>query len=154
VKNKIKIGLVCFAILVLQQFAIAQETELNATTKEKIEAEKVAFITKKMDLTPTESQAFWPIYNQYRKELETTRQDKKDLLHDAKKKYETMTDAEIEKAIQESFLMEQHELDLKKKYFFEFKKIITSKKIAKLYRAERLWTLQLVQRLKDLQQEK
>jgi hypothetical protein len=154
VKNKIKIGLVCFAIIVLQQFTMAQETELNATTKEKIEAEKVAFITKKMDLTPTESQAFWPVYNQYRKELETTRQDKKDLLHDAKKKYETMTDAEIEKAIQESFLMEQHELDLKKKYFFEFKKIITSKKIAKLYRAERLWTLQLVQRLKELQQDR
>jgi hypothetical protein len=140
--------------MLLGQFTMAQDNELSGNTKEKIEAEKVAFITKKMDLTPLESQAFWPVYNQYRKELESTRQDKKDLLHDSKKKYETMTDAEIEKAIQESFVMEQHELDLKKKYFFEFKKIISSKKIVKLYRAERLWTLQLVQRLKDLQQEK
>ncbi|MEN9521693.1 MAG: hypothetical protein RL065_70 [Bacteroidota bacterium] len=129
----------------------AQDVEMSNTVKEKIEAEKVAFITKKMDLTPAESQAFWPVYNQYRKELEATRQDKKDLLHDAKKNYDKMTDTEIEKAILESFQMEQHELDLKKKYYAEFKKVISSRKIVKLYRAERQWTLYLVQRLKELQ---
>ncbi len=134
--------------------SFAQDGELNGSVKEKLEAEKVAFITKKMDLTPAESQAFWPVYNQYRKELEATRQDKKDLLHDTKKNYDNMTEAEIEKAISESFVMEQHELDLKKKYFLEFKKIISNRKIVKLYRAERQWTLLLVQRLKELQQDK
>lgn len=134
--------------------AMSQDIEMNNSVKEKIEAEKIAFITKKMDLTPQESQSFWPVYNQYRKELEATRQDKKDLLHDAKKNYDKMTDAEIEKAILESFQMEQHELDLKKKYYSEFKKVISSRKIVKLYRAERQWTLYLVQRLKELQQDK
>jgi chorismate mutase len=86
--------------------------------------------------------------------LEATRQDKKDLLHDAKKNYDKMTDAEIEKAIVESFQKEQHELDLKKKYYSEFKKTISSRKIVKLYRAERQWTLYLVQRLKELQADK
>jgi hypothetical protein len=133
---------------------LAQDVELSSTVKEKIESEKIAFITKKMDLTPQESQSFWPVYNQYRKELEATRQDKKDLLHDAKKNYDKMTDAEIEKAIVESFQMEQHELDLKKKYYIEFKKTISSRKIVKLYRAERQWTLYLVQRLKELQADK
>ncbi len=133
------------------KISFAQDGELNSSVKEKLEAEKVAFITKKMDLTPAESQAFWPVYNQYRKELEATRQDKKDLLHDTKKNYDNMTEAEIEKAISESFVMEQHELDLKKKYFIEFKKIISNRKIVKLYRAERQWTLLLVQRLKELQ---
>jgi len=133
---------------------MSQDVEMNNSVKEKIEAEKIAFITKKMDLTPQESQSFWPVYNQYRKELEATRQDKKDLLHDAKKNYDKMTDAEIEKAILESFQMEQHELDLKKKYYSKFKKAISSRKIVKLYRAERQWTLYLVQRLKELQQDK
>jgi hypothetical protein len=133
---------------------MSQDVEMNNSVKEKIEAEKIAFITKKMDLTPQESQSFWPMYNQYRKELEATRQDKKDLLHDAKKNYDKMTDSEIEKAILESFQMEQHELDLKKKYYSEFKKAISSRKIVKLYRAERQWTLYLVQRLKELQQDK
>ncbi|MFM2225879.1 MAG: hypothetical protein RJA07_2081 [Bacteroidota bacterium] len=138
----------------LGKISFAQDMEMSSTVKEKIEAEKVAFITKKMDLTPQESQIFWPVYNQFRKELEATRQDKKDLLHDAKKNYDKMTDAEIEKAIIESFQMEQHELDLKKKYYTEFKKVISGRKIIKLYRAERQWTLYLVQRLKELQQDK
>ncbi len=132
------------------KISFAQD-EINGNVKEKIEAEKVAFLTKKMDLTAAESQTFWPVYNQYRKELEATRQDKKDLLHDTKKNFENTGDAEIEKAILEGFNMEQHELDLKKKYYTEFKKVIPTKKIVKLYRAERQWTLYLVQRLKELQ---
>ena len=149
IKNYILI--LAVAIFSFCNFALAQDGEMNGNVKEKIEAEKVAFLTKKMDLTSAESQAFWPVYNQYRKELEATRQDKKDLLHDTKKNFETAGDAEIEKAILEGFNMEQHELDLKKKYYTEFKKVITTKKIVKLYRAERQWTLYLVQRLKELQ---
>ena len=34
-----------------------------------IEALKVAFISKELDLTPTEAEKFWPVYNQYSKEL-------------------------------------------------------------------------------------
>ena len=148
IKNSILV--LCVAIFSFCKISFAQD-EMNGNVKEKIEAEKVAFLTKKMDLTSAESQVFWPVYNQYRKELEATRQDKKDLLHDTKKNFDNMNDAEIEKAILEGFNMEQHELDLKKKYYTEFKKVIPTKKIVKLYRAERQWTLYLVQRLKELQ---
>jgi hypothetical protein len=114
---------------------------------EKIESQKIAFITKKLDLTPTESQNFWPIYNQYRKELDALRKSKKENLQDSKKRIETMTDAELQKLIDENFLNEQKELDLKKKYYLEFKKVISIRKIVKLYRAEKEFTLQLVQSL-------
>src|ERR1700739_2094887 len=36
---------------------------------EKIEALKVAFISKDLNLTPQEAERFWPIYNQYSREL-------------------------------------------------------------------------------------
>ncbi len=36
---------------------------------EKIEALKVAFISKDLNLTPQEAERFWPIYNQYSAEL-------------------------------------------------------------------------------------
>jgi Spy/CpxP family protein refolding chaperone len=136
--------------LVSFNFLFAQD-ELSKEAKERIEAERIAFLTKKIDLTPQESQQFWPIYNQYRKELESVRSDKKDLLHDAKKNYENTSDADIEKALLESFNMEQRELDIKKKYYYEMKKAISPRKVVKLYRAERQWTLLLVQRLKELQ---
>ncbi|SEN58449.1 hypothetical protein SAMN05216436_11884 [bacterium A37T11] len=36
---------------------------------QKIEAAKVAYITKELALTPDEAQRFFPVYNQYEKEL-------------------------------------------------------------------------------------
>ena len=32
---------------------------------EKVEAQKIAFITNALNLTPEESQKFWPLYNEY-----------------------------------------------------------------------------------------
>ena len=36
--------------------------------KEKMMAEKIAFLTLEVGLTPEEAQAFWPVYNQISKE--------------------------------------------------------------------------------------
>jgi hypothetical protein len=41
----------------------------------RLEALKIAYITKRLDLSPEEAQKFWPIYNQYAEELKRARQD-------------------------------------------------------------------------------
>ncbi len=57
-------------------FTLAQE---NRTQRfERIEAEKIAFITKELNLTPSEAQKFFPIYNQYYKEISKLRHEKRD----------------------------------------------------------------------------
>lgn len=38
-------------------------------SQEKIQALKVAFISKELELTPAEAEKFWPVYNEYAKEL-------------------------------------------------------------------------------------
>jgi hypothetical protein len=58
--------LTCFAFTILA--GVAQ----NGT---RLEALKIAYITKRLDLSPEEAQKFWPIYNQYAEELKRTRQD-------------------------------------------------------------------------------
>jgi hypothetical protein len=58
--------LICFAFTIL--FGVAQNGN-------RIEALKIAYITKRLDLSPDEAQKFWPIYNQYAEELKRTRQD-------------------------------------------------------------------------------
>ncbi|MEJ7589798.1 MAG: hypothetical protein WKI04_19780 [Ferruginibacter sp.] len=67
-------------ILSMGGFAKAQE-ELPAERKQQeIEALKIAFITKELELTTDEAQKFWPAYNQYAKELKTTLRDEADVL--------------------------------------------------------------------------
>ena len=40
---------------------------------DKIESLKIAYITKRLQLTPEESQKFWPVYNQYEAEKKQIR---------------------------------------------------------------------------------
>jgi hypothetical protein len=44
----------------------------DAPKKVDVEAVIVAYITKKMNLTVTEAQEFWPVFNNYRKEHKAT----------------------------------------------------------------------------------
>ena len=52
-------------ILLSQTNVIAQRGKGYENKKENIEAQKVAFITSKLNLTTEESQKFWPVYNEY-----------------------------------------------------------------------------------------
>src|SRR5215203_3151780 len=74
-----------YAILVflaIGLFAKAQEDQLPGSEKKQqdIEALKVAFISKELDLTPDEAQKFWLVYNQYSKELNSTLKDNQDVI--------------------------------------------------------------------------
>ena len=53
------------AMLLLGAFTcLAQGKPDKKEWKEKIKAEKVAYLTDYMDLTSAEAQKFWPVYNQ------------------------------------------------------------------------------------------
>ena len=45
--------------------------------REKIHAQKIAFISTEVDLTPAEAQKFWPVYNQYEAEVEVVRKQRR-----------------------------------------------------------------------------
>ncbi len=83
---------------------------------EKLEALKVAFITKELNLTSVEAQKFWPVYNGYFDELKKARQENK----------------------QDQLKFEEAALNIRKKYKPEFKKILNNDedRVNKLYRLE------------------
>jgi hypothetical protein len=110
---------------------------------DRVQAQRVAFITQRLALTPEESQQFWSIYNQYTDKLQQIRNIKLD------KPVVDMTDAEAEKVILDGFDKETRELDLKKEYYQKLKKVISVKKISRLYVAERDFKAELLQRLKE-----
>ncbi|GAB2837123.1 hypothetical protein [Ferruginibacter profundus] len=66
----------------------------DATKKqEKLQALYVAFITNKLQLSEAEAQAFWPVHNEFDKEIKAVGTDlselkKEELILNIKKKYE------------------------------------------------------------------
>ena len=132
--------LIAFASL---QNAIAQPEDRS----EKIEAAKIAFITKELELTTEEAQKFWPVYNEREAEQKKIRQEMRDLKKD--KKMEELSDDEAMKIMDAMLNLRQKEVDIDKKYHSEFLKVLPVKKVAKLYQAEHKFKKEVMKQWKE-----
>jgi len=94
----------------------AQEQQLDGGAK--LQALKIAWLTKKLDLSPEEAQRFWPIYNKYTEEIRAIRQEQKQ---------KNTPEIEVEDKI----------LGVRKKYNGEFSKALSAEKANTFFRSER-----------------
>lgn len=117
--------------------------------KEKIEAIKVGYITKELNLTSDEAKVFWPVYNQFDTEMEAIKKSRMSKLMNAKFNFDDMSDADVAKTIDSEFSSQLDELNIKKKYNEEFKKVLPVKKVAKFWVAEQKFKLYLLEQLKQ-----
>lgn len=118
-----------------------------------IESIRIAYITRQLNLSPEESQVFWPVYNQYQDELQAFKKDRRKELREAKQNFDVLSDKEVEEVVDDMVQMKQQELDLFLKYHEEFKKILPIRKVAKLYKAESEFTQKLLNRLQKRREE-
>jgi len=106
---------------------------------ERVESLRVAFITEQLQLTPEESQKFWPVYNQYRGELKSLRQAYR--LDVASEDDSQLADKKFE--------FEQKKLDLMKKYRPQIEQVVGAKKFGLLISAEDKFKQELLKRIQD-----
>lgn len=140
------------ALLVIGASAFAQgQPDQKKHHKVNREAEKIGFITQKLDLTPEEAQAFWPVYNQYAKEAKecqkAVRQARKALRPG--KDEPAYTEDQAKDAINAFIKAVDAENALLAKYNPKFLKVLPAPKVAKLYVAEEQYRAKM---LKDLYQ--
>lgn len=109
--------------------------------REKIEALRVAFITKELNLGAEEAQKFWPLYNEYQDKLKAARRELK--AHRA----EFANDKEAQEFLDAELLYRQRELSLYKQYYDKFKQVLSVKKVAQLRHAEEEFKKELLKQL-------
>ncbi len=118
--------------------------------KERIEAMKVSFITRELDLTAEEAQVFWPVYNRMQAEMETVHSERR-TLHQRAQHLDTMSDREVETLVERALQLDEQELDIRRKYTTELKKVISIRKIARLQAAEKEFRSMLLDELRRRQ---
>lgn len=135
--------------------ASAQEDDLPIPPErlQEVKAQRSAYLTQKMGLSPEESQRFWPVYNQYDKEMEALRRERREG-HRALRTDVDLTDAEAAGHIDRELASHQKELDLRKRYSGEFIKLIGARKTLELHRAERDFNRELLRRMRERQGER
>lgn len=152
-KTITKIGTTFFLLLIMfsagaqnhQKHESNKSDAERAAMKEKMKTLKVAYITEKIDLTESESKAFWPVYNQYHEEMRELKGnykgDKKDL--------SSLSDAELNDMLEAKFEREQKKLDTEKLYTNKLKAIIGVQKVVKLFKAERDFKKEMFEKIKS-----
>ncbi len=128
---------------------IVSAQKAGVPNREKIEAMKVGFITQKLDLTTEEAQKFWPVYNRFAEEMEKSRKDFRGKMMEEVKDVDLMTEAEANKALNDMIAYKTSEVELLKKYNQEFKKVLPTKKVVKLFVAEQEFKRELLRKLKS-----
>ena len=117
--------------------------------KKQVEADRVGVYTRILNLTPAEAQKFWPVFNAYQDELEKNRAIIRQKREDVIKNYDKMTDAAFEGTIDEFTTLAQNELDIRKKYIVEFKKVLPVRKVILLQKAEMEFKRELLHSFRD-----
>jgi hypothetical protein len=119
----------------------AQTQPNNIKRAKQIESIKIGYITRRLELTPEESQKFWPVYNQFQLEQNQIIQQKR--------KARLQNANNPDQMIDDDFHYDTKILELKKSYRKEFSKIISPEKIKSLYTAERDFREELIKQLKN-----
>lgn len=138
---------ICVLALILISSAVWSQKDKSARYEE-YKALQVAYITDKLELTPEESQKFWPIHNQYEKENRTIRKEVQKFDYDSATKEDAL--AYLNKKLE----AEKRMLALKIEYVEDLKEVIPSTKIAYLFEIEHDFKRKILRNMKERRKEK
>ena len=148
-----KVFSVLCALMVLSMGAFAQGPQgprrgADNGWRERVRAEKVAFLTEEIDLTESEAQVFWPIYNEIQKA-------QRDGFEAVKNAYDAMakgveekkSSKEMEKLVKAYIDAKEKNEGIETKYLNKLLKVLPAEKVARYYVAEEKFRHQQIGRL-------
>ena len=106
--------------------------------REKIKADKKLLVATNMELTEPEAKGFWPIYEQYQKDLQKINQRIVSLVDSYADDFRSkkLTDDKAKKLIDEAMAIEQVEVNLKSTYAPKLGKVLLVIKVARYLQIE------------------
>lgn len=106
--------------------------------RDKLKADKKLLVAENLGLTEAESKVFWPVYEEYQKELEAVTQRIGKTIQSYAQEYnaKTMTDEKAKTLMTEALAIEEAEVALKKKYLDRLTGIVPATKAARYIQME------------------
>jgi len=104
--------------------------------REKIKSLKIAFITEKLDLSSTEAEAFWPVYNDHEAKIEALRKRERKEIRSKLRNADELSESDADKLLQLAMDLESDKAKLHLEYVDKVNEIISSKKTILLMKAE------------------
>ena len=118
--------------------AMSQDKQANnmELIMEKFFVEMKLLVEENIQLTESEAKGFWPIYDDYQKELDKQWERTLSLIVEFAENYENMSNAVARKLVDDHVASEKERLKLMQSYLTKFRKVLPEKKVARYYQIE------------------
>lgn len=118
--------------------------------KERIKALKTAHITEALDLTSSEAEKFWPVYNRHEEQMETIKKQRRvEVMTIAGGDMSSLNDTEANRLIDKMIEFQKMEMQLEMSFIQDLRKVLPPRKVIRLHRAEEDFKRKLVKILRE-----
>lgn len=139
-----------FALTILASFPLRAQDQ----NFERLNAYKIGFFTKRLNLSPKEAERFWPVYNEYQEQRNRIQEEKLGLIRTFNQGEGTLTDkqtAEIGDKLIGAIVKESELAVILHK---KMKEVLPPAKVIRFYQAENQFKSQLLNELQNRQQKR
>ena len=123
-------------VFIVSPMAQEKPADNMQLVREKIKTDKKLFIAQNMNLTESEAKVFWPVYEDYQKELGKLVDKTVKLIDNYATNYQTMTEEAAKELINGYLTIEGERVTLMKSFLPKFRKVLPEKKVARYYQLE------------------
>ena len=139
-----------FITLAACLFCIATFAQKKQNTEAEFRAKKQAYMVKKAELTPEESEKFFPLYFEFLdKKKEINQKAWQEVCQ--KNNPSEMSEMEYEKIIDKFFDNQETIAKLEKEYIEKYREFLSAKKVYMIYWAERKFSRNMLKILQEME---
>ncbi|HEX5043497.1 MAG TPA: hypothetical protein VFV75_11360 [Candidatus Polarisedimenticolaceae bacterium] len=107
-----------------------------ATDRATIQADRQAIVAEALPLTEEQAKAFWPLFREYRGEMEKLGDRAVDLMIDYAKNMDVLTDEKAAALLDEYLKIQRDEVKVKQSWLPRFRKVLPGKTVTRFYQIE------------------
>ncbi len=124
-------------LMLLAAPAWAQQiTDQIEVTRSVAEAERKLIVSKNLKLTEAESEAFWPVYNQYREAIRKVTDKRVALIRKFASEFDTLDDDRAEGLMKDYLDFQEEHVKTRRSHVKKFSKVLPARKMFRFYQID------------------
>jgi len=127
--------MLCLALWSLAAGAQDDRAAIEAM-RAQVQANRQALVAENLPLSPAESEAFWPLYREYRTEMSGLGDSRLALLTEFRDNYDGLSEQRAQQILDDAFQLEEDMLRLRKKYLPPFRQLLSQKQTLRYLQIE------------------
>jgi hypothetical protein len=138
-----------FTVLFLLGLLAIITAKAQNGNREKLDAYRVGFFTKKLNLTSEEAERFWPAYNDYQKKKTELLRERVMMVRDFNQNESSLSEKELTQIGDNLIATFSRENEMAQDFHKRLKELLSPAKVIRYYQAENQWKAQLLNELQE-----